>query len=115
PEFMTMQLKLTSSLVLTVLASCALPVTRSYSAEKVVFSRDIQPLLESTCFPCHKDGKTEGGLNMHTRAQTLKGGDSRGAGFVAGNPAQSAIYKAVILPKGHDDVMPPKGDVLTKP
>ena len=115
---MNMHLKLNSTLAftaLTALLGCSVASRPLYSAEKISFARDVQPLIESTCFPCHKGGKSEGGLNMRTRAQTLKGGDSRGAGFVAGNSAQSAIYKAVLLPKGHDDVMPPKGDVLTKP
>jgi formylglycine-generating enzyme required for sulfatase activity len=84
------------------------------AAEKIVFSRDIQPLIESTCLSCHKDGKAEGGLLLHTRAQAVKGGDGKGSGIVPGKPAESALYKLTVLPKGHDDVMPPKGDPLTK-
>src|SRR5262245_19276295 len=111
---MNMHLKLISTLALAAIVGCS-GVPKSFSADKIVFTRDIQPLLESTCFSCHKEGKDEGGLKLLTRSQALKGGDGRGPGIVPGNPAQSAIYKSVILPKGHDDVMPPKGDVLTKP
>ncbi|MEY2408536.1 MAG: hypothetical protein QOF48_1206 [Verrucomicrobiota bacterium] len=101
-----------------VLAVTALGTALSFAAQaadKIDFAREIQPLLESTCLSCHKEGKQEGGLLLHTRSQAAKGGDSKGPGLVAGKPADSALYKVTILPKTHDDVMPPKGDVLTKP
>src|SRR5258705_566682 len=83
------------------------------AADKIEFARDIQPMLESTCVSCHKPGKTEGGLTLLTRAEALKGGD-KGAVIIAGKPADSPLYKLTILPKDHDDIMPPKGDPLTK-
>jgi hypothetical protein len=33
---------------------------------------------------------------------------------VPNNPDKSPLYTLTILPKGHDDIMPPKGDPLTK-
>ena len=106
---MNLKLKFVSSGVIAFLVASPL-----VAAEKIVFSRDIQPLLESTCLSCHKDGKAEGGLLLHTRAQAIKGGDG-GAAIVSGKPADSPLYTLTVLPKGHDDIMPPKGDPLTKP
>ena len=88
----------------------AIPVL--HAADKIDFTRDIKPLLESTCVSCHKDGKSEGELKLHTRAQALVGGDG-GAALVPGKPTESPLYKLTVLPKGHDDIMPPKGDPLS--
>ena len=48
-----------------------------------------------------------------SRALAIKGGDS-GPSVVPGKPAESKLYTSTILPAGHDDIMPPKGDPLTK-
>ena len=44
---------------------------------------------------------------------SLKGGEN-GPAFVAGKPNESPMIDLVSLPKDDDDVMPPKGRVLTK-
>src|SRR6059036_2261634 len=90
-------------------ASAALLVfaaTDSPAADKIEFARDVQPMLESACVSCHKPGKAEGGLTLLTRAEALKGGDG-GPAIIAGKPADSRLYKLTVLPKGHDDIMPP--------
>ena len=94
-------------------ASLIVAAPNSPAADKIEFTRDIQPLLESTCVSCHKPGKAEGGLTLLTHAEALKGGDG-GAAITAGKPNESPLYKLTTLPKGHDDIMPPKGDPLTK-
>lgn len=48
---------------------------------------------------------------MDTAAALLKGGDT-GPGLIAGKPDESEIIKRVVLPKDHDDIMPPKGGPL---
>ncbi|MFM1769287.1 MAG: hypothetical protein RJA22_1816 [Verrucomicrobiota bacterium] len=83
------------------------------AADKVDFRRDIQPMLESACLSCHKEGKAEGGLMLETRAQALAGGDG-GASLVPGKPEDSPLYKLTTLAKDHDDVMPPKGELLSR-
>lgn len=49
---------------------------------------------------------------MTDLAAMIKGGEA-GAALVPGKPDESEIVKRVLLPKGHDDIMPPKGDPLT--
>ncbi|CAN5854028.1 DUF1549 domain-containing protein [soil metagenome] len=78
----------------------------------VDFTKQIQPLLETKCLECHNPAKTKGKLLMDTAEGLIKGGEG-GVSVVAGNPEKSPIYSRVVLPKGHDDVMPPKGDLLT--
>ncbi len=80
-------------------------------ATGVDFIRDVQPIFENKCLECHNPNKTKGKLLMDTAAALLKGGDT-GPGFVAGKPDESEIIKRVVLPKDHDDIMPPKGGPL---
>lgn len=88
------------------------PAAPPQATAPVDFVSQVQPLLETTCLECHNPNKVKGDLLMHTAAALLKGGET-GPGFVAGQPDKSEIIKRIILPKGHDDVMPPKGEPLS--
>ncbi len=85
------------------------------SADRL-FTLRVLPLLKAKCFACHGGDakKVRGGLNLLTRADMLKGGDSGEATLVAGKPEQSALYRAVTW--GDPDLeMPPKeNDRLSK-
>jgi hypothetical protein len=79
----------------------------------VDFYRDVQPILETKCYDCHKGGKAKGGLKLDSLADARKGGKSDGSAVSPHDPAKSALLARV----GTDDVesiMPPKGDPLTK-
>ena len=78
----------------------------------VDFASQVQPLLETKCLECHKPDKVKGDLLMNTLEAMLKGGEG-GPALVAGQPDKSEIIKRILLPKGHDDVMPPKGEPLS--
>ncbi|MEN9284724.1 MAG: hypothetical protein RLZZ179_2217 [Verrucomicrobiota bacterium] len=82
---------------------------------RMQFVRDIQPILEQNCVSCHKPDKDEGGLDMTTAANCLKGGDS-GAGLVPYDTEKSLIFTRTNLPADDDDLMPPakKGGPLSK-
>jgi mono/diheme cytochrome c family protein len=80
---------------------------------KVDFATQVFPILEKSCISCHGPEKKKGGLRLDSKAAALKGGDD-GVVLIAGNAAKSDLYRRVILPAGSDDVMPNKGDVLTK-
>jgi mono/diheme cytochrome c family protein len=79
----------------------------------VDFDKQIRPVLEASCVQCHGVEKQKGGLRLDSPALAFKGGES-GPAIIAGKPAESLFLKLVQLPKGDDDVMPPKGDPLTK-
>ena len=88
-------------------------VASATAAEKVDFLTEVKPILESTCVSCHGPEKPKGDLRLDSRAGALKGGDG-GASLVPGKPQMSKLYTSTVLPPGHDDIMPPKGDPLTK-
>ncbi|HXF11491.1 MAG TPA: c-type cytochrome domain-containing protein, partial [Desulfuromonadaceae bacterium] len=55
-----------------------------------------------------------GELRLDTKAGAFKGGE-KGEVIVAGKPDKSPLYTSTILPRDHDDVMPPKKEgPLTK-
>ena len=82
-------------------------------AAKVDFAKEIQPILTKSCVECHGAEKQKGKLRLDTREAAIKGGES-GPSIVPGKAETSDFYKRVILPAGHDDIMPKKGDPLTK-
>lgn len=93
---------------------------------KVDFQKDIWPIIENNCIKCHREPymkngkmkKPKGGLRLDTAELFMKGGeDDEGKNIkivVPGNPEKSPFYKRTTLPKGHDDIMPPKGEPLSK-
>ena len=93
-------------------APAAAVAAPSSAVAAVDFVRDIQPLLETRCLECHNPKKVKGKLLMDTLAHLIKGGE-KGAAVVAGQPDKSELMKRISLPKGDDDIMPPKGDALT--
>src|SRR6186713_3028479 len=76
------------------------------------FARDVLPILQRSCFECHGEKKTAGGLRLDSAAALQKGGDS-GAVVLPRNPADSELLRRVSLPKTDNDVMPNRGDPLT--
>ena len=111
PAFVKDMKQLPVLLIALGLGSGALPSVRS--AEKIDFARDVKPILESTCLSCHGQEKPKGSLQLTTRAKAEQGGEN-GPALVPGNPAKSPLYTSTILPAGHDNIMPPKGDTLAK-
>ena len=83
------------------------------AAAQVDFKKQVRPILEVYCLKCHGDEKPKGGLSLTTRAGALKGGED-GPALVVGKPDQSPLYTTTTLPADHDDVMPPKGEKLSK-
>lgn len=83
------------------------------SAEPVDFVKEIQPIFQNSCVKCHGAEKQKGDLRLDTKAAAMKGGKD-GAVIVPGQADKSDLYRRITLPDGSDDVMPPKGDLLTK-
>ena len=77
------------------------------------FFKQVQPVLETKCIECHRGAKAKGGLRFDSLADAIKGGKSDGAAITPGKPKDSALLARVIS-TDEDDVMPPKGERLTK-
>lgn len=83
------------------------------SAAPVDFATQIRPIFAEACYKCHGPEKDKADLTMHTRAALEKGGET-GDTLVAGKPDASELFVRISLPADDDDIMPPKGDPLTK-
>jgi mono/diheme cytochrome c family protein len=84
---------------------------RLYAA--VDFVKDIQPIFQESCLKCHGPEKQKGGLRLDSKAAAMKGGKD-GEVIVPGQADKSDLYRRISLPAGSDDIMPNKGDPLTK-
>ena len=57
-----------------------------------VFTHEIRPIMERTCWNCHSDQIQSSGLNLSTREGALQGG-SRGPAIVPGRAEESRLYR----------------------
>ena len=80
---------------------------------KVDFVKDIQPILTKSCLQCHGPEKQKGDLRLDSKAAAMKGGKD-GVVIVAGQADKSDLYRRITLADGEDDLMPSKGERLTK-
>lgn len=80
------------------------------STEPVDFTRDIKPILQTSCVRCHARGKHRGGFSMETRDALLEGGDT-GPAIVPGKSADSLLV-TLVAGLDPDLVMPQKGSRL---
>ncbi|MEZ5329209.1 MAG: c-type cytochrome domain-containing protein [Verrucomicrobiales bacterium] len=88
-------------------------IQRPKNIPKDVFATHIRPILSKNCFSCHGPEKQKGGLRLDTNEGVRKGGKS-GASIVAGDPEKSTLYTSTVLPADDPDIMPAKGDPLSK-
>ncbi|NBT13330.1 MAG: DUF1549 domain-containing protein, partial [Planctomycetia bacterium] len=87
--------------ILTCIASAA-------AAERVDFSRDIQPVLAKRCVACHGPDTQEAGLRLDEQAGATRELDSGARAIVPGDAAASAML-ARITSTDPDVQMPPEG------
>ena len=84
--------------------------TEPGSRPPVDFARDIEPILQNTCYECHGAKKTKADLRLDSPAGILNGGET-GPIIVPGNSEQSLLVRRVLGLDG-DDRMPKDGDPL---
>lgn len=73
---------------------------------EIDFHRDLAPLLERSCAPCHGGDKKKGSFSIATRDALLKGGQSGEPAIVPGNPDASPLLRFV-TDQVEDMEMPP--------
>src|SRR5438093_3107945 len=69
-------------------------VTLSSAQETVSFARDIEPILENSCWKCHGEAMQLSKLDLRTLEGALKGGE-KGASIVPGKAEDSRLYRRV--------------------
>lgn len=82
-------------------------------SSSVHYFDDIQPLLEAKCYDCHRGGKAQGELRLDLHDRALAGGKSDGPAVTPGDIDRSSLIYRITEDAG-DDIMPPKGDPLSK-
>lgn len=75
---------------------------------------EVRMVLAHNCYKCHSGAKIEGELRLDEKEFVFAGGES-GKILIPGNPAESDMIRRINLRKGHKDVMPSKGKLLTDP
>ena len=86
------------------------------SEGEMLFALDVKPILANKCFSCHGDDpeEIEGGLDMTTREELLKGGESFDDVLIPGDAEFSFMMEAIRW-EDPDYEMPPKeNDRLTE-
>lgn len=105
-----MSRRLTLPLQLTLTLALTCPVV----AQKVDFTQQVKPILESACVHCHGTEKDKGDFKLHTFDDALAGNEN-GPGITKGDPSKSSIYTTLILAADDDMVMPPEKEGLLDP
>lgn len=82
-------------------------VQAEFSPDDLRLSAEARGVLAHHCTKCHGQHKQKGDLRLDLKAAALQGGES-GATIVPGKPAESELLKRVLLPKDHEDIMPPE-------
>ncbi len=77
---------------------------RAPAAAPLDFARDILPMLERNCLPCHNATKSEGDFIMETPQLMLRGGE-HGAAIQPGRGSDSLLYQTAARSK--KPYMPP--------
>lgn len=96
---------LTSAWLLGLLAGAS----TASGAGKIVFNRDIRPILSDKCFHCHgpEEKTRKGDLRLDLREQALKPAKSGEIAIIPGRPEKSE-FVARIMTTDADDLMPPE-------
>ena len=82
-------------------------------AAAVDFMKDIAPIFESRCVKCHGEKKQKGEYRLDKAEFAFIAGDSEEEPIVKGDAAKSYLVTLIKMTDDDDDVMPPKGGVLT--
>jgi mono/diheme cytochrome c family protein len=80
------------------------------SVRAVSFSKDVLPILKTSCGKCHTGGGAKAKLDLSTYTGLKKGG-SGGPALVEGNPDKSPLVTSI---SGDKPEMPKKAAPLTK-
>lgn len=78
-------------------------------SEMLVYDDVIAPVLEAKCISCHNQTKTKGDLLLTSYENLFKEGKSEKPSITSHDPDKSELYNRVVLPRKHDDHMPPEG------
>lgn len=100
--------------ILSVIIIASIPVfTTGCSQQQVSYSKDIQPILTSSCVQCHTgsgEGSKKSGFSVDDY-NSLMQGTKFGPVVVAGDSVSSTLYRLVSHKADPEIHMPPHGEL----
>ncbi|MEI7921241.1 MAG: PSD1 and planctomycete cytochrome C domain-containing protein [Planctomycetota bacterium] len=81
-------------------------VAEPAKSDEIFFENNVRSILTRYCISCHNPQKHKGGLDLTSRKEAFKGGDS-GPPIIAGKPSESLLID--VISYNSDIQMPPKG------
>ncbi|HWQ35667.1 MAG TPA: PSD1 and planctomycete cytochrome C domain-containing protein [Blastocatellia bacterium] len=104
----------------TLLAAAQLQPRNAHAQMAVDFVRDIQPIFQASCAPCHFSDKPKGELRLDSKALAMKGGLS-GAVIIPGNSSGSRLLQRILgaggekrMPLGRDPLSPAQIELIRR-
>ncbi|TWT93224.1 PSD1 and planctomycete cytochrome C domain-containing protein [Stieleria varia] len=79
-----------------------------WAGQRVDFVRDVRPVFELHCYPCHAGTEQESGLRLDVREAAMVGGDNHGPDIVPGKSSESPLIR-MITSDDDESLMPPDG------
>lgn len=73
------------------------------------FVEKIRPILEAKCIKCHGPEKMKANYRLDVAEIAFPGGESGKPAIKPGDAFHSNLARVILLPKDHDEVMPPSG------
>lgn len=95
-------------------ASGHLLVAQDPPAEKVDFQKQIAPLLMARCVECHGPKEQKGDLRLDAKEHVFAKGSEDSWTVQPGKPDDSEMLRRLGLAPDDEDIMPAKGEPLTK-
>lgn len=80
-----------------------------------LYTEIVKPLFETRCYACHGPEKHKGDYRLDVPDIALRGGESGSPGITPGDPMKSHVLRLLLLPRDHDDAMPPEGKQAASP
>ncbi len=92
----------------TVCAALALPMAALAAEDRVIFNRDVRPILGEYCYHCHgpDPGSRKEGIRFDRAEGFFANRDDAGPTVIKGQPDKSPLYIR-ITSTDEDEVMPP--------
>src|SRR3954471_7880190 len=107
-----MMRRISSSLLFGATVAAVGFVGKSFAAQAVDFTKEIQPIFANRCYECHGEKKQKSGFRLDEKKVAFAGGESGKAAIIPGQSSESGLIKH-ITSIDKDEKMPPKGEPLS--
>lgn len=96
------------------LALASFAFAQEETGKPVDFEKQIAPILIERCIECHGPKEQEGDLRLDAREHVFVEGDEDWWVVQPKDVAASELYRRLLLPLDDDEIMPAKGEPLSK-